>query len=127
LAPSHAAGLEGYGVPANKGFGHGAEPMGSVYAYLYPELVRSDLLETPPNGKRFMGFETAGFAGVKFRGIDIACRSTSANLTENGIVNGDPTMASAEAGRRLTDHIVETAAAFIAEFRKAPQSQNINP
>lgn len=112
---------EAYGVAANKGFGHGAEPMGSVYAHLYPELVRSDLLEAPGNGKRFMGFETAGFAGVKFRGIDIAMPLDVTDLTDNGIVNGDPAMASAEAGRRLSEHIVETTAAFIAAFRKAPQ------
>jgi creatinine amidohydrolase len=114
---------EAYGVPAGKGFGHGAEPIGSVYAYLFPGLLRPDLLERPQNGKRFLGFEAAGFGGVKFRGIDIAMPLDVTDLTDNGIINGDPAVASAEAGQRLAYHIVETTVAFIAEFRDAPQPQ----
>src|SRR4051794_6157881 len=30
---------EAYGTPPNQGFGHGAEPVGSVYAHLFPELM----------------------------------------------------------------------------------------
>ena len=40
---------EAYGVPPGKGFGHGAEPIGSVYAHLFPEL-NVQLLASIPNG-----------------------------------------------------------------------------
>ncbi len=112
---------EAYGVPAGKGFGHGAEPVGSVYTHLFPELMRPDLAETPRNDKSFMGLETAGFGAVKFRGIDIAMPLDVTNLTDNGIVNGDPSLASAEARRRIAEHIVTTSADFIVAFRDAPQ------
>lgn len=111
---------EAYGVSAGKGFGHGAEPVGSVYTHLFPDLMRPDLNEAPCNGKSFMGFETAGFGAIKFRGIDIAMPLEVTDLTDNGIVNGDPSLVSAEAGRRIAEHIVTTSADFIVAFRDAP-------
>jgi creatinine amidohydrolase len=108
-----------YGVPANQGFGHGAEPVGSVYAHLFPTLMRPDLAETPANGKTFMGFETAGFGAVRFRGLEIAVPLEVTDLTDNGIVSGDPTLCSPEAGRRIADHIVATSADFVVAFRAA--------
>nr|WP_283949884.1 creatininase family protein [Limobrevibacterium gyesilva] len=110
---------EAYGVPSGKGFGHGAEPVGSVYAHLFPDAIRPDLGEAPANGKPFMGFETAGFAGVRFHGIEIAMPLDVTDLTDNGIVSGDPTMCSPEAGRRIAEHIVATSADFVIAFRDA--------
>ena len=94
-----------------------------MHAYLSPDLARPGLLERPQNGKRFMEFETAGVASIKFRGIDIAMLLDVTNLTDNGIVICDPAIVPAEAGRRLADHIVETTAALIAEFCDAPQQE----
>ena len=110
---------EAYGLPAGKGFGHGSEPLGSVYTHLFPELMRPDLREAPGNGKTFMGFETSGMGAVKFRGIEIAMPLDVTDITSNGIAGGDPTLASPEAGRRLAEHIVATAAEFIRAFRDA--------
>jgi len=110
---------QAYGVPPNKGFGHGAEPVGSVYAHLFPDATRPDLAEAPANGKPFMGFETAGFGAVRFRGLDIAMPLDVTDLTDNGIASGDPTMCSPEAGRLIAEHIVTTSADFIIAFRAA--------
>jgi len=111
---------EAYGVAAGKGFGHGAEPLGSVYTYFFPQHMRPDLRETPANGKTFMGFETSGFAAVKFRGLDIAMPLDVTDVTDNGIAGGDPGLVSAAAGRRIAEHIVATAADFVRAFRDAP-------
>lgn len=112
-----------YGVPGNQGFGHGAEPVGSVYRHFFPALVREDLAEAPQGGRAFMGFPTAGFAGVRFRGVDIAMPLDVTDLTGNGITGGDPGMASAPAGAIIAEHIVDTVAAFVAAFRDAPPPQ----
>jgi creatinine amidohydrolase len=110
---------EAYGSAGAKAFGHGAEPLASVYSHVVPALVRPDLVETPANGKRFLGFETAGFGAVRFRGIEIAMPLDVTDLTDNGIVSGNPAIASAESGRRIADHIVEVSAAFVREFAAA--------
>lgn len=107
---------EAYGPGGAKAFGHGAEPLASVYTHLLPELMRPDLREAPANGKSFLGFETAGFGAVRFRGVDVAMPLDVTDLTDNGIVNGDPSVTSAEAGRRIADHIVEVSAAFVRSF-----------
>ncbi|MEJ1976944.1 MAG: creatininase family protein [Acetobacteraceae bacterium] len=41
------------------------------------------------------------------------------DLTDNGIAGGDPFLASAAAGARVTQHIVDTVAAFVTAFRDA--------
>jgi creatinine amidohydrolase len=108
-----------YGVPGNQGFGHGAEPVGSVYRHFFPEFTRDDLMEKPLAGRDFMGFPIAGFGGVRFRGIDIAMPLDVTDVTGNGISGGDPSMASAQAGAVIAEHIVETVTAFVQAFREA--------
>ncbi len=108
-----------YGVPAAQVFGHGAEPVGSVYAHLFPHLVRPEAAERPGNGKRFMGFETAGMGGVKFRGIDVAMPLDVTDITDNGVTGGDPGRMSAASGEVIAEHIVSVAADFVAAFRDA--------
>ena len=109
-----------YGVPGNQGFGHGAEPVGSMYAHLFAHLMRPDAAEKPQPNKTFMGFPPAGMAAVKFRGVDVSMPLDVTDLTDNGITGGDPTMLSAEAGARIAEHIVTLASEFITAFRNAP-------
>jgi len=111
---------EAYGVPAGRVSGHGAERLSSVYTHLFPQYMRPDLRETPANGKNFMGFEIAGVSGVKFRGVDIAMPLDVTDVTDNGIIGGDPGLVSAAAGQHVVEHIVSTAAAFVRAFRDAP-------
>ena len=42
------------------------------------------------------------------------------DLTDNGIVNGDPSPASPEAGCRIAEHTVTTSADFMVALRDAP-------
>ena len=110
-----------FGEPAAALFGHGAQPVGSAYAHLFPDLVHPEAAEPPLHSKRFMGFETAGMAAIKFRGIEVAMPLDVTDLTDNGITGGDSARMSAEAGRVIVEHIVTTASAFVAAFRDAPQ------
>ncbi len=111
-----------YGVPGNQGFGHGAEPVSSVYRHFFPHLVRTDLAEPREAARNFMGFPVTGMAGIRFRGIDVAMPLDVTDLSGNGITGGDPTMASAQAGAIVAEHIVDTVAAFVAAFRDAARA-----
>lgn len=115
---------EAYGVPAGQGFGHGAEPVSSAYACLFPALMRPDLAEQPRNQKRFLGFETAGLGAVRFRGVDIAVPLDITDVTDNGIASGDPSLVSAQAGERMLRHMVDTCAAFVEAFRQSQPPQS---
>src|SRR3954453_3471906 len=110
---------EAYGTPANQGFGHGAEPVGSVYAHLFPDLMRPDLREEPRYGKKFLGFDIAGLGALKFQGVEIPAPLDITDITDNGISSGAPAMMSAPAGERMLRHIVETCAAFVRAYRDA--------
>ena len=107
------------GEPVAKAFGHGAEPLASVYAHVLPDMMRPDLRETAAAGKKMLGFDLVGFGAVRFRGIEIAMPVDVTDLTDNGMTSGHTEKTSAEAGRILADHIVETSAAFIEAFRAA--------
>ncbi|MFC0408197.1 creatininase family protein [Roseomonas elaeocarpi] len=111
-----------YGVPAKQGFAHGGEPVSSVYAHLFPELMRPDLAERPENGRRFLGFETAGTGAIRFGGVEVAMPLNIDEVTGNGMTGGDPAMCSAEAGAQVTEHIVSLCAEFITRFRAATAS-----
>jgi creatinine amidohydrolase/Fe(II)-dependent formamide hydrolase-like protein len=41
------------------------------------------------------------------------------DVTDNGITGGDPSVASAEAGKRIVEHIVGIASDFVVAFRDA--------
>jgi creatinine amidohydrolase len=107
---------DAYGAAGAKAFGHGAEPVASAYTHFVPDMMRPDLREAPRNGKTFMGFETAGFGAVKFRGINISMPLDVTDLTDNGIASGDPSATSAEAGRKIADHIVSVSTEFVKIF-----------
>ena len=114
---------EAYGVPPGQGFGHGAEPVASAYAYLFPSLMRPDLAEAPRNRKPFLGLETSGLGAVRFQGVDIAVPLDITDVTDNGIASGDPSLVSATSGERMIRHMVDTCAAFVEAFRNAPSAQ----
>lgn len=107
------------GEPVAKAFGHGAEPVASAYAYLFPDLIRPDLREKAANGKKMLGFDLAGFAGVRFRGVEIPMPVDVTDLTDNGMTSGHTEKTSAEAGKVIADNIVDTTVAFIEAFRAA--------
>jgi len=68
---------QAYGVPPNKGFGHGAEPVGSVYAHLFPDATRPDLARRQPMASRSWALKPPGLAPCVSAGWISPCRSTS--------------------------------------------------
>lgn len=103
-----------------KAFGHGSDPLTSVYMHLFPELVREDLI-VKPNDKfgDLLGLPTAGLNAVKFQGVDINVPVDITDRCDNGIAGGDPTHSSAEVGEKIADYIVEFTTAFLNHFSQA--------
>jgi creatinine amidohydrolase len=89
--------------------------MQSLGMYLFPEDVRPDLMEAgnPPvwNGQRVQGTST-----VYVDGQPVHLYLNYEEITANGVL-GDPRLGSAEAGRRLVEHMVAVGARVVEWFR----------
>ena len=98
-------------------FGHGGDPLTSVYLHLFPDLVRTDLIEPGSEKGEMIGLPTSSLNAVRFRGLDVNLAVDITDRAANGIAGGDPTHSTAEIGERIADHIVEFTVAFLNHFR----------
>lgn len=96
--------------------GHGGDPLTSVYKFLYPDLLRPDLIELEEHKKTFLNLPTAGLGSVKFRGGEINVPLDITDRCNNGIAGGDPTKSNSEAGKKIADYIVEYTVDFISHL-----------
>lgn len=105
---------DGVDGPDERGFGiHGGHGETSLMMHLEPSLVAPDLaVRAVPDA--LAAFERIGFAGapVQFGWL-------SDDFGPTGLV-GDPTAASADAGARLADALVQAGRASIAEIARWP-------
>ena len=108
-----------FGEAGAKTSGHGAQPLSAVYAHYFPLLMRPDLAEPPRNKKKFLGFPTAGMSAVKAGPTEVTMPLFVTDITDNGVVSGDPSATSAEAGKIIAEHIVTSLVDFIKEWAKA--------
>lgn len=115
LAPA-AAWKDFHGDNAARARGHGGDPLSSVYLHLMPELVRQDLVAAGVP-KRAYGMPTAGVNAANFDGVTVNLPLDVTEATENGIISGDPRLASAEIGRKICEFVVETSARFVRHWR----------
>lgn len=100
-----------------KAFGHGGDPLTSVYLHLFPDLVRHDLIEPGAEKGEMIGLPTSGLNAVRFRGVDVNLAVDITDRAANGIAGGDPTRSTAQIGERITEYIVEFTVAFLDHFR----------
>ncbi len=107
---------EFYGEQAANAFGHGGDPLTSVYLHLFPELVRMDLVEIGDK-KEVLGLPTSGLNAVKFNGVDVNLAIDIDDICDTGIAGGNPAVSSAEIGKKIVDHIVGYCVAFIHHFK----------
>jgi creatinine amidohydrolase len=107
---------EFHGEEGTKAFGHGGDPLTSVYLYLFPDLVRMDLVEMGGK-KNVLGLETSGLNAVKFNGVDINLALDIDDISDTGIAGGNPTRSSAEIGKKIVDYIVDYCVAFINYYK----------
>lgn len=107
-----------YGEDAPRAKGHGADPLTSVAMHLVPGQMRPDLAETPGPFGDIIGLPTSGLAGVTFEGVEVSVPVDVTDRCQNGITGGDPTLASADKGARIVDHLVALSVALIDHMQK---------
>ncbi len=102
-----------------KAFGHGGDPLTSVYLRHFPEKMRMDLIALEDGPKEFLGLPTAGLNAVKFDGVDVNVAIDITDRCDNGIASGDPTKSSAEIGARISEHVIDFTVRFLEHFKQA--------
>ncbi|TKT78354.1 creatininase family protein [Aquamicrobium sp. LC103] len=116
-----------HGSEAARARGHGGDPITSVYMHLFPNLLRPDLIR-PSVRSRALGLPTGGVAGVQFEGIPVQLPLDATEINADGMLGGDATLASAEIGREIVDHIVGFAARFVEHFQHCdPRDVTFSP
>jgi creatinine amidohydrolase len=98
--------------------GHGVDPIGSVYAYLYPELRRPELADPVHDGKTLLGLKTTGLNSVAHGEVEVFVPMHITDHTD-GTVNGDTSMSTAAAGKIFADYIVDTTCALVEHLKTA--------
>ncbi len=109
LPPSEWTRLHGANAAAARG--HGGDPLTSIGLHLFPDLMRPDLM-APAAPRTALGLPTSGATAVLFEGTSIGLPLDVTEVTENGVMSGDPALSSAAIGAEMVEWIV----AFIARF-----------
>ncbi len=105
---------EVYDMP-NPPIGHGSDPLTSIALHLYPEDVRLDLAEAG-NPREFEGLSLQGLTGVPLGDVVGHIYCDMKEVTPNGVL-GDVSIASAEAGKKIIDNIIEKGVEFVEIFK----------
>lgn len=98
------------------GTGHGGEPMGSIWMYLFPGTVDLTLAEEW-GCKVFYGLQPVGLSGVDFEGTEVSLALNMEDITPPSGSLGDPLLASAEKGERIVQRAVEGLVRFMSWFK----------
>ncbi|MEM0907875.1 MAG: creatininase family protein [Pseudomonadota bacterium] len=106
-----------YGEDAQRAKGHGADPLTSVAMHLVPDQMRLDLAETAGPFGHVIGLPTSGLSGVIFQGVEVSVPVDVTDRCNNGITGGDPSLASADKGARIVDHLVGHSVALINHMK----------
>jgi creatinine amidohydrolase len=96
--------------------GHGGEPMGSVWTYLFPDTVDLSLAEDWGTSD-FLGLDPSGLAGVKFEGCEVRFAVDMDDITPPSGSLSDPRLASVERGEQIVNQAVERLARFVGWFK----------
>lgn len=106
-----------YGVD-RPNVGHGSEPMGSLAMYLFPEELRPDLLEKG-HPSTFADLPMRGMSTAVWEDVTVSLYCDMEEVTPNGVL-GDPTLSSAEVGRKIMERVVGIGARFVEKFKTIP-------
>ncbi len=107
---------EAHGENAARARGHGADPLTSLGLYLFPDLARPDLIR--PSGAAQAYGLPATVAGASFEGAALHLPLNAEEINADGMLGGDATLASAEAGRLFFDHITRKVARLVAHLQR---------
>ncbi|WP_299821817.1 creatininase family protein [uncultured Jannaschia sp.] len=100
-----------HGERSDEARGHGGDPITSVCMYLHPERMRPELARPSARGKAF-GLPMSGTGGVTFDGVPVNLPLDADEVNPDGMIGGDPALASAEIGRAIFEHLADHCARF---------------
>ena len=106
--------LHGTQVAAARG--HGGEPLTSIYLHLFPELMRMDLARPSVRAQAF-GLPSGGVNNIQFEGMPVHVQLNCHEVNADGMLGGDPLLASADKGERMVEHLVGFCARFVEHMR----------
>lgn len=106
--------LHGPSVTAARG--HGGDPLTSIYLHLFPELMRMDLAKPATRANAF-GLPTGGVNNIQFEGMPVHMPLNCHEVNADGMLGGDPSLASAEKGERMVAHLTAFCARFVEHMR----------
>lgn len=100
--------------------GHGGEPITSVALHLLPGEARA--LDMPPQDRRgqLLDLPLRGVSGADFEGLRVNLPVTAAEIAPDGLLGGDASRATAEAGAAITEDLVTRLSALVAHLQAAP-------
>lgn len=96
--------------------GHGGEPIGSMWMYLFPGLVDPSRIEEWGT-KEFLGLKPSGLSGVIFEGTEVGFAIDMEDIAPPSGSLSDPQLASIERGHRIIDAAVDHMVLFMRWFK----------
>lgn len=114
-----------FGEEAARVRGHGGEPMASVYAHLFPDLMRPDLRTRRTARNNALGLPIRGILGARFEEGEVQMPIDCHEVDPSGVLGGHSEAATAERGKALADHIVGYTARLMRHL--AQQDPRLSP
>jgi creatinine amidohydrolase len=94
--------------------GHGADPLTSIGLYLFPDLMRPDLVpQTHPLGQ-VLGLPMAAYGLARFEGSPVDVPVEYHEVSHDAVRGGDPRLCTRETGEALVEQLTEIGARFVA-------------
>ncbi|WP_202814413.1 creatininase family protein [Falsirhodobacter sp. alg1] len=106
-----------HGENALKARGHGGDPVTSVAMHLCPDKMRPDLIR-PSERTPAYDLPTVGVAGIRFGTSQLNLPLNAHEVNADGMLGGDATLASAQAGKIFVDHLTALCSDIIAHLRE---------
>jgi creatinine amidohydrolase len=101
---------------------HGADPLGSVTQFLFPELFKSQYVPEQTAMKRHptLNLEFLTLGKVSLGGLPVSVPNDYADAFHDGVGGGDPTQCDENTGRLLTETLVDAIAKLAAIVHSKP-------
>jgi creatinine amidohydrolase len=107
-----------HGNNATTARGHGGDPITSLSMYLFPELMRPDLIQ-PSTPYTATGLSISGANGVQFEDMTVNLPLNANEVNPDGMMGGDATLASAEIGQKIFEHLTGVCTRFVAHMQNS--------
>lgn len=95
---------------------HGAEPMGSIMRYLFPDLSKLEAIETFGIGE-FQGVPIGSLSGLAFEDSEVLLPLNMRDVAPPSGSMSDPSIASTERGERIVGESVAKLVRFLRWWR----------